>query len=178
MSTLQDARPGAGRPIPEDDENPSRVSVLKTKGRRLTQRTLLQFGRATSRAQQGLSKRTQDFTRNNQAESLPWGDPHVSGQEAQAAGYFRIMSHNVNGLSKANYQTDVVDFARAIDDKAIGLFGIQETNRNFERQHMLDSFHTVIKGISTHHQGAVSSAKLQWPSDYQPGGTAVSVRNK
>ena len=88
------------------------------------------------------------------------------------------MSHNVNGLSKANYQTDVVDFARAVDDKAIGLFGIQETNRNFERQHMLDSFHTVIKGISTHHQGAVSSAKLQWPSDYQPGGTAVSVRNK
>ena len=43
---------------------------------------------------------------------------------------------------------------------------------------MLDSFHNVIRGISSHHHGVVSSAKLQLPTDYQPGGTAVSVRDK
>ncbi|WP_317204821.1 hypothetical protein, partial [Janthinobacterium sp.] len=43
---------------------------------------------------------------------------------------------------------------------------------------MLESFHKTIRGISTHHQGAVSSAKLNWHGDYQPGGTAVSVRNE
>ena len=60
----------------------------------------------------------------------------------------------------------------------VSLFGIQETNRNFERTAMLDSFHNVIWGISLHHHGVVSSAKLQLPTDYQPGGTAVSVQDQ
>lgn len=138
----------------------------------MAQRTLYQYGTASVRAHNGKSKRKQDFSTTTQ-DSLPWGDHHVSGREADEAGFFRIMSHNVNGLSKANYQSDVVDFARSMEDKSIGLFGIQETNRNFERTHMLESFHRVLKGISTHHQGAVPSAKLQWLTDHQPGGTAV-----
>ena len=93
-------------------------------------------------------------------------------------GFFRILSHNVNGLSKSNFHADVIDFARAITDKSVGLFGIQETNRNFEKTAMMDSFHKVLKASSTHHHGAVSSAKLDLRSDHQPGGTAVSVRNK
>jgi hypothetical protein len=72
----------------------------------------------------------------------------------------------------------VLHFAHAIADKAVAVFGIQETNQNFERQHILTSFHRIISKVSTHHQGAVSSAKMQWPQDYQPGGTAVSIRNK
>ena len=58
------------------------------------------------------------------------------------------------------------------------MFGIQEPNRNFESTEMLTSFHNVIRSVSTHHHGAVSSAKLHWPVEYQPGGTAVSVRNQ
>jgi hypothetical protein len=40
------------------------------------------------------------------------------------------------------------------------------------------SFHETVKKASTHYRGAVSSAKLHWPTDYQPGGTAVAVRNE
>jgi hypothetical protein len=43
---------------------------------------------------------------------------------------------------------------------------------------MLETFHRIIKKVSTHHHGAVSSEKMQWPQDYQPGGTAVLIRNK
>ena len=125
----------------------------------------------------GRTKRTQDYT-SSTADCIPWGDQQVSGTEVEALGLFRILSHNVNGLSKANSHADVVDFARALNDKNIGLFGIQETNRNFENGHMLDSFHSLIKGVSSHHHGVVSSAKLGLLSDHQPGGTAVSTRNK
>ena len=70
------------------------------------------------------------------------------------------------------------NFAATIQDKAVSLFGIQETNCNFERPAMVSSFHDVLRGVSKQHKGAVSSAKLQWPSNYQPGGTAISVRNQ
>ena len=146
-------------------------------GRRLSQRTLFQYGSADARLFHGHSKRTQDF-QHNVLDNVPWGDDHVAGQQATELGFFRILSHNVNGLSKANFHVDVVDFARAINDKAVGLFGIQETNRNFEKREMLDSFHRVLRSSSTHHHGAVSSAQLDLRSDHQPGGTAVSVRNQ
>ena len=76
------------------------------------------------------------------------------------SGMFRVLSHNVNGLSTAGNQADVLNFARAVKDKAVSLFGIQETNQNFERTAMLDSFHNVIRGISSHNHGVVFSAKL------------------
>ena len=167
---------GAGLPLPVAIENDSKISDLRVRGRRLAQRTLFQYGAAANRASRGQSKRTQDYLTGIN-DSLPWGDHQQSGREINEAGMFCVWSHNVNGLSKANFQSDVMDFARAMKDKAVAVFGIQETNRNFERRHMLDSFHKVINGISSHHQGAVASAKVQWPTDYQPGGTAVSVRN-
>ena len=102
----------------------------------------------------------------------------MSGQEVTDSGIFRVLSHNVNGLSKANHQLDVLLFARAMKEKAVSVFGIQEPNRNFERTAMLDSFHNVIWSVSSHHHGAVSSANLQLSTDYQPGGTAVSMRDK
>ena len=138
MSSQGNTRcPGAaGQPLPDDIDNQSTVIKLKARGRRLTQRTLFQFGTADIRASNGQSKRTQDFPTSMQ-DSIPWGDHQVSGKKATENGYFRVLSHNVNGLSKANSQVDVTDFARAIADKAVGLFGIQETNRNFQRPHML-----------------------------------------
>jgi hypothetical protein len=63
-------------------------------------------------------------------------------------------------------------------DKGVSLLGIQETNRNFEKTKLVRSFHGSLRGVSTHHKGEVSSARIQWPNDYQPGGTAVLVRNK
>jgi hypothetical protein len=55
---------------------------------------------------------------------------------------------------------------------------LYEVNRNFQKQSVLYSFHRHLRGVSTHHHGAVSSAQLTWTNSYQPGGTAVSVRNK
>ena len=171
---------GAGQPnIPEnvDDISVIRDTTSLRRDRKLTQRTLFQFGTAAARQLIGRTKRTQDYVTNT-ADCIPWGDHQVSGNGVEAAGFFRILSHNVNGFSKANNHADVVDFARAIHDKNIGLFGIQETNCNFENGHMLESFHALIRGVSSHHHGIVSSAKLGLKSDHQPGGTAVSARNK
>ena len=61
--------------------------------------------------------------------------------------------------------------------KSVAVAGLQETNRNFERLSVKESLHSCLRNVSTHHQGAVSSAHLQFQSDYQPGGTAVSVMN-
>ena len=167
-----------GSPNQGDDEaQPTRNGVQQRGRGRLVQQSLFRFAVAATRAANGKSKRQQDYECNIQ-DSLPWGDPHVPGNSVRELGLFRILSHNVNGLSKANYNTDVMDFARSLKDKAVSLFGIQETNRNFEVPHMLDSFHNAIKGVSSHHHGAVSSAKLKWQTDHQPGGTAVSVRDK
>ena len=66
-----------------------------------------------------------DFT-SAPLDSIPWGDKLLSGQEAMDSGIFRVLSHNVNGLSTAGNQADVLNFARAIKDKAVSLFGIQE----------------------------------------------------
>jgi hypothetical protein len=68
--------------------------------------------------------------------------------------------------------------ATAMAKKAVALFGLQETNRNFERETLVDSFHRVIRSTCMHHHGVVASAKLQLPQDYQLGGTAVSIRNQ
>jgi hypothetical protein len=43
---------------------------------------------------------------------------------------------------------------------------------------MVELFHRVFHNTSTHHHGAASLAKLRWPQDYQPGCTAVSLRNQ
>ena len=115
---------------------------------------------------------------SSQQHSVLWGDNHVSGDRVNTMGFFRVLSHNVNGLSTTDDNASVRSFAATMQEKSVSLFGIQETNRNFERPLMISSFHEVIRGVSTQHKGAVSSAKLQWPTNYQPGGTAVSVRNQ
>ena len=110
-------------------------------------------------------------------DSIPWGDKLMSGQEVMDSGIFRVLSHNVNGLSKANHQLDVLLFARAMKKNGSG---IRDT-RN-EPQLRADGnagfVSYVIRSVSSHHHGAVSSAHLQLSTDYQPGGTAVSVRDK
>jgi hypothetical protein len=129
------------------------------------------------RTMNGLPKDRTDFECPVQ-HSTPWGDPIVSGSQASKNGIFGLVSHNVNGLSLANDHIDVIHMAKSMDEKEVAIFGLQETNWNFERPSMVNSFHRVIRGTSTHHHGVVSTAKLQWPQDYQPGGTAISIRNQ
>ena len=169
----------AGQRLPDEEVTASVDSDLAHARARTRQRTLFEFSNHTGRRQQqqGRAKLRSNFV-PDQFASIPWGDPVVSGKEIESTDTFRVLSHNVNGLSPADQQADVLHFANAIADKAVAIFGIQEPNRNFERKFMLESFHRIIKKVSTHHHGAVSSARMQWPQDYQPGGTAVSIRNK
>ena len=129
-------------------------------------------------AEQQDTSRNEGAPQQRSANSDPWGDKHVPGSQVKRMHIFRVVSHNVNGLSMANEHEDVRRFAKTMQDKGVAVFGIQETNRNFERHNMVHSFHNIIKGTSTHHRGAVSSARLGFNSNYQPGGTAVSVRNE
>jgi ribonuclease HI/exonuclease III len=169
----------AGRPLPDEEVQESSVSDLTTLRARLRQRTLFEYSDLLDQSQntQGRQIPRTDFVIDHSV-SIPWGDPVSTGNEVEDADTFRLISHNVNGLSTADQQADVLHFATNMKTKAVAVFGIQETNRNFERQHMLTSFHRAITQVSTHHHGAVSSARMQWPQDHQPGGTAVSVRNK
>ena len=171
--------PAAGRTLPDEEVTQSTVSTLEAKKAMLRQRTLFEYGLPTEgpKHEQGLPKERAEFA-NPIIHSVPWGDPIVSADEVLVTGIFRLVSHNVNGLSSASDHVDVVHMATAMADKEVAVFGLQETNRNFERQSMVESFHRVIRSTSTHHHGVVASAKLQWPQDYQLGGTAVSVRNK
>lgn len=146
----------------------------------LRQTRLFEFGVPaldSSNAPQYRRKRAADYETDAPQDSIQWGDHLPLGSEIDS-NTFRILSHNVNGLSTADSHADVRDFARSIQNKSIALFGIQETNRNFQRKHLVTSFHNAVRGVSTHHKGAVSSARLDWDSDYQPGGTAISVCNK
>ena len=94
-------------------------------------------------------------------DSPPWGDYHLPGSSVHDAGIFRVYSQNVNGLSTANNNLEAVDFAKSMACKAVAVSGIQETNWNFERLSVKESFHACLCSVSTHHQGAVSSAHLQ-----------------
>ena len=130
MSPIQGLRsPGAGQPIPVEttDRISSTIATAAKKQsrghKRLIQRSLFQYATAESRLYLGRSKRSQDY-HSSTFDNIPWGDLHISCAAAKEAGYFRILSHNVNGLSKANSHADVIDFARAVNDKYIGLFGI------------------------------------------------------
>ena len=171
--------PVAGRRLPDEEVAPSTVSNLAKLSARLRQRTLFEYVPSVEgpKHERGLSKEKTEFICLPQ-HTLPWGDHVISGTEVNTNGVFRLISHNVNGLSTANNHADVVHMASSMAEKSVALFGLQETNRNFERPAMVDTFHRVIRSFSTHHHGAVSSAKLQWPCDYQPGGTAVSIRNQ
>jgi endonuclease/exonuclease/phosphatase family metal-dependent hydrolase len=178
MSCLRSG-PVAGRPLPDEEVRHSSVSRLESRKIKLRQKTLFEYCLPTNGPQheRGLPKVRAEFDHPT-SQSIPWGDPIVSGQQVKETRIFRLVSHNVNGLSPANNHIDVVEMARAMEEKEVAIFGLQETNRNFERSTMVDSFHRVIRGTSTHHNGEVASAKLQWPQDYQPGGTATSVRNQ
>ena len=77
-------------------------------------------------------------------------------------------------LSAMDNSADLTDFAKAVKDKGIAAFGIQEPNRNFERRPMLDDFNHRLRQVSSHYRGQTSSARLGFGSNYQPGGTAVA----
>ena len=175
----QERAPAAGRKLSDEDVTQSTESMLELKRAKLKQKTLFEYGIPTTgpNYERGLPKERAEFECPIQ-HSTPWGDTIAPGQQVAENRIFRLISHNVNGLSPANDHIDVVHMAKAMDEKEVAIFGLQETNRNFERPSMVDSFHRVIRGTSTHHHGEVSSAKLQWPQDYQPGGTAISIRNQ
>ena len=169
----------AGRPPPAEEITESHVSDLATVRARMGQRTLLEFSNPTGRRNnnEGRTKQREDFV-PDQFASIPWGDPVASGTETKKNEIFRVISHNVDGLSSSDQKADVLHFMKAIADKAVAVFGIQEPNRNFEQNEVRESFHRIVNKASTHHHGSVSSAKMNWPQEYQPGGTAVSIRNK
>ena len=106
------------------------------------------------------------------------GHPHRTGNEIVDQNLFRVYYHNVNGLSTRDDRHDLIDFTQTVARKECAVVAITEPNRNFERPHVASEYYQAMRGVSSHHNGSVSSARLGWPRNYQPGGTAISVRNK
>ena len=122
------------RPVPVmqrlDEDVPSIVTIAEQRGWTLHQQTLFQYGEFPPARQiiEGVAKRASEYAAPSLRDSLPWGDVQISGTEVEEQGVFRLLSHNVNGLSTADDQADVLHFATAIKDKSVALFGLQETN--------------------------------------------------
>jgi hypothetical protein len=169
----------AGRPLPDEEVTASTVSLLVKKDV-LRQRKIFEFGVHSREPNNRNGFSTEQLERDafSPVNSVIWGDPHKSGEEVKAHGLFRVLSHNVNSLSTFNNNENVRRFAASMKDKSVAVFGLQETNRNFQHQSLVDSFHRIISGASSQHKGAVASAQIGWQSHYQPGGTAVSVRDE
>jgi hypothetical protein len=49
-----------------------------------------------------------------QRHSEGWGDPTISGSEIEEQKLFRFLSHNVGGLSTADYSLEMKRFAKAM----------------------------------------------------------------
>ena len=155
---------------------PSQVVGNNTIGSLQQQRLSQYFGSGGTRAHPISSNSA--AAGSQQQSSVPWGDYHLPGKAVTAVRLFRVYSQNVNGLSTANGNLEVQELAQSLAMKSVAVAGIQETNRNFERTNVAQSFHSCFRHTSTHHQGSVSSAQLHFQSDYQPGGTAVMALNK
>ena len=166
--------PAAGRPL-RDEAAGKGGSCPATQ--QFRQQHLFEFGISSiQNPEGGATKQTSDFV--DLQYSTLWGDPQVSRSEVVSQGIFRLLSHNVHGLSARDNSADLTDFAKAVKAKGIAAFGIQEPNRNFERRPMLDDFNHRLRQVSSHYRGQTSSARLGFGSNYQPGGTAVAVRNE
>jgi hypothetical protein len=168
-----------GRPLPEEEVDLSGLSQLKSTRGLLRQQSIFNYVIPTTgrKHERGLTKVASDFEHSPE-NSHPWGDELSASKSKSIGDIFRTYSHNPNGLSCRDDHLEVKNFAKAIHAKDVAVVSIYEVNRNFEQPAVLNSFHRHLRGVSTHHHGAVSSAKLSWSAQYQPGGTAVSVRNK
>ena len=63
-------------------------------------------------------------------------------------------------------------------EKECATVAITEPNRNFDMPKMRADYINTMRNASMHHQTALGSAQMGWPNNYQPGGNAISVRNK
>jgi hypothetical protein len=75
---------------------------------------------------------------------LHWGDVLGPGRDVKRDDLFRVLCHNVNGLSAQLDSTDLQDFSNTMRDKGVSVFGIQETNRNFEKKRLVKTFHDSL----------------------------------
>ena len=134
--------PVAGRKLPDEEVTLSSVTQLSWLNAKLRQRTLFEYAPLSGgrKHERGLSKDKSDFTSLPQ-HSVPWGDPVISGSEVDARGVFRLISHNVNGLSTSDNHANAVYLAASMADKLVAIFGLQEPNRNFERPVTVETFH-------------------------------------
>ena len=148
----------------------------ENKERQLRQKKLFEYGRGSMCRphEQGSSKEPSDFIPSPE-NSIHWGDVLAPGRDVERDDLFRVLCHNVNGLSSRPDSTDLQDFSDTMREKGVSVFRIQETNRNFEKKWLVKSFHDSLQSVSIPHHGTVALAKLQWPRDYQPGGTVVLV---
>jgi len=148
----------------------------------LTQAKLVDFGCApvqqdSQAATAGMATVPADHVHTPE-QSLLWGDPHVSSKDLYKSGGFRVFSHNVNGLSSRDAQVKLKLFVKTMRSKGVAVFGVQETNMNFQRQYSKLAVYQHVKRTSKLCQGAVSSAPMGYTDEYQPGGTATFVRDR
>ena len=189
----------AGRPLPRNEEEGNRLNgdLTTTKNNNNNnnknknntskikrQQTLLQYMSPSENQQVAGDPSSMETTASKDTctallhNDTVYGHTHRSGLEIVRENLFRVYYNNVNGLSTRDGGHDLSNFTQVIASKECAVVAITEPNRNFERPAVVSEYFQAMRNVSSHHQGAVSSAHLGWKSDYQPGGTAISVRNK
>ena len=117
-----------GCPLPDDAAPSSLVSSLRGKPVKLRQRKLFEMCLQQQNQPQANGQTPPIISPQ---DSYPWGDRCRTGAELENDAIFRLLSHNVNGLSMSRDHSELRNFAETIGDKSVSLFGLQETNRNF-----------------------------------------------
>jgi hypothetical protein len=150
---------------PTDPKDPPRTQ------RKIYEFVTLQKGRSHDL---GLTKVESNFEHSPE-HSILWGDKLSASKQKVDGDVFRTYSHNLNAFSCSDDDLDVKQFAEAIHAKDAALVSLYEVNRNFQEQSVLNSFHHHLRGVSTHHHGAVSSAQLTWTNSSRFGTSGPPV---
>jgi len=170
-----------------EEEMEKEESTMATKGKKpLRQQSMYQF--VCRKYQHGTNHENQRRQQSNietsaqearqQQQTQVHGHYHRSGKEIQEDGLFRVYYNNVNGFSHRDDDNDINMFIKTIAKKECAIIAITEPNRNFDTPQQPDEYVTTMRKASKHQQTALASAKLGWTRNRQPGGTAISVRNK
>ena len=179
--TLRPTTQVVDRTLPDEEEETEVFEVTPTLTKRLRQQTMYQCVCQQSRQEridEDNTRTATSYCSTNQQNTTVHGHYHRSGTEILDNGLFRVYYNNVNGLSTGRDNNDIQMFVKSIMKKECAIVAITEPNRNFDMPQMRSDYINTMRNASTHHQTALASAQMGWPNNYQPGGTAITVRNK
>ena len=109
-------------------------------------------------------------------DNEPQGDIMIHKRE----DYIRIFHININGLDLSKKGHSWLQLCQSLEEKGVDAIFLTETNVNWERQHLFNSFKKYFKKPWTKENltTCTSNTNTIWKSDYKPGGTSLALTGR